>query len=230
MRPPFPLFLLSLCLPLLGCVSRPAQIPSESFAFSPSVGSPSKTIDPQPVLVLRSVRVAPAFSGEDFVYRAADYRYERDPYARFLSSPGLLIRSTLSDVFLNSGFFQGVAAGESAIMTHAFTEISVRELYGDFRPGRTPAAVLAMRFLLIQSPRARLLWEKTFTRQIPLKERSASALMRGWNTGLHQILAEAAPLLAQQIREADQAAEKAAEPIEREPIGRKPAPPSPPKG
>ncbi|MDD4932323.1 MAG: ABC-type transport auxiliary lipoprotein family protein [Methylacidiphilaceae bacterium] len=224
MRLPYRLFFFSLCLPLLGCVSRPSRLPSETFAFAPSAGSPSKVADPQPILVLRSVRVVPAFSGQDFVYRATDYRYERDPYAHFLASPDLLVRSTLSDSLLNSGLFRVVAAGESALMTHSFAEISVRELYGDFRPRRVPAAVLSMRFLLIQSPRGLPLWEKKITRRIPLKERSASALMHGWNTALRQILAEAAPPLAEHIREVDQAAEKAARPTDHEP-----APPPTPK-
>jgi ABC-type uncharacterized transport system auxiliary subunit len=218
------LFFLSFCLPLFGCVSRPTRLPSETFDFAPSTGSTAKQGDSRPAVVLRTIRVVAAFAGEDFVYRASDYRYERDPYAHFLSSPELLIRTVVSDDLQASGLFQAVVGAGSAIMTHTFAEISVRQLYGDFRPGRPPAAVIALRFLLIQSPRGIPLWERTIVRRIPIRERSASALMRGWNAGLRQILAEAAPLLAKQIRDADQAAEKTAEPA-----GRKPAPPSPPK-
>ncbi|VVM07739.1 ABC-type transport auxiliary lipoprotein family protein [Methylacidimicrobium tartarophylax] len=217
-------FFLALCLPLFGCVSRPTRLPSETFDFAPSTGSSVKEGDSRPAIVLRSVRVVAAFAGEDFVYRATDYRYERDPYAHFLSSPELLIRTAVSDNLQASGLFQTVAGAGSAILTHTFAEISVRQLYGDFRPGRPPAAVIALRFLLIESPRGTPLWERTIVRRVPIGERSASALMLGWNTGLRQILAEAAPLLAKQIREADQAAEQAAKPT-----GHKPAPPSPPK-
>ncbi|WP_018291187.1 ABC-type transport auxiliary lipoprotein family protein [Verrucomicrobium sp. 3C] len=218
------LFFLSLCLSLFGCVSRPTRLPSETFDFAPSTGSSVKQGDSRPAVVLRTVRVVAAFAGEDFVYRATDYRYERDPYAHFLSSPELLIRTAISDGLQASGLFQAVVGAGSAIMTHTFAEISVRQLYGDFRPGRPPAAVIAVRFLLIQSPRGTPLWERTIVRRVPIRERSASTLMRGWNTGLHQILAEAAPLLAQQIREADQTAEKTAAPT-----GHEPTPPSPPK-
>ncbi|MDD2676653.1 MAG: ABC-type transport auxiliary lipoprotein family protein [Methylacidiphilaceae bacterium] len=218
------LFFLSFCLPLFGCVRRPTRLPPETFDFAPSTGSSAKQGDSRPAVVLRTIRVVAAFAGEDFVYRASDYRYERDPYAHFLSSPELLIRTAVSDDLQASGLFQAVVGAGSAIMTHTFAEISVRQLYGDFRPGRPPAAVIALRFLLIQSPRGIPLWERTIVRHIPIRERSAPALMRGWNAGLRQILAEAAPLLAKQIREADQAAEKTAAPT-----GHEPTPPSPPK-
>lgn len=216
------LLLLSFCLPLLGCVSRPARLPSETFGFAPSTSSPVKTDDQRPTIVLRSVRIVPAFAGQDFVYRAADYRYERDPYAHFLAAPELLIRASVSDSLQDSALFQAIVAGGSAITTHSYAEISVRQLYGDFRPGRSPAAVIALRFLLIESPGGKPLWERTIARRIPLRERSASALMKGWNTGLRQILDEAGPLLAGYAREADRAAQKVAENVNREP-----APPLP---
>ncbi|MGD9897263.1 MAG: hypothetical protein AB7T14_09360 [Candidatus Methylacidiphilaceae bacterium] len=205
-----PLFV-GLCLPLLGCISRPVRLSPETYAFTPVSPSSPQGSEAQPILVLRSVRVVPAFSGQEFVYRAADHRYERDPYARFLSPPGLLIRSTASDLLQETGLFQLVATGASSLLTHSFAEISVRQLYGDFRPDRKPAAAISLRFLVVQSPRGIPFWERTIARRIPLRERSASALMEGWNTGLRQILLEAAPPLAEHVREADQAARKAAE-------------------
>ncbi len=217
------LLFFALSLLPLGCVSRPKQLATESFSFAPAVAFPPKTEGSKPTLVLRSVRVVPAFAGQDFVYRAADYRYERDPYSRFLASPELLIRSTISDSLQGSGRFQAVAAWGSAIATHSSVEISVRELYGDFRHGRPASAVIALRFLLVQSPGGNPLWERTLLRRIPLRERSPSALMRGWNEGLRQILAEAGPLLAEHAREADQAAQKAVEKAELPPTP-KPAP------
>ncbi|VVM07170.1 hypothetical protein MAMC_01472 [Methylacidimicrobium cyclopophantes] len=219
-------FLLFFCLPLLGCISRPNRLPSESFGFVPSVVAPSKTDAPKPTLVLRSVRVVPAYAGQDFVYRAADYRFERDPYAHFLTSPELLIRSAVSDSLQNSGLFQMVVAGGSAVLTHSFAEISVRELYGDFRPRSSPAAVISLRFLVIQAPGGNPLWEGTISRRIPLRERSASALMEGWSTGLRQILVEAGPLLAKYAREADLAAQKAAENANQTPAPTLPKPKS----
>ncbi|QSR84411.1 ABC-type transport auxiliary lipoprotein family protein [Methylacidimicrobium sp. B4] len=221
------LFFLSLCLPFFGCMSRPARLPSESFSFAPSTGSSAKEGGSHLTLVVRSVRVVAAFAGEDFVYRASDYRYERDPYAHFLASPELLIRSAVSDILQSSGLFQAVVAGGSAVMTHSFAEISVRQLYGDFRPGRPPAAVIALRFLLVQSPGGIPLWEETIARRVPLRERSTSSLMAGWNAGIHQILAEAGPSLAKQIRAADEAARKALEKVEAAPVPKPPPPPTP---
>lgn len=200
-----------LCLTLFGCISRPKHLRLETFGFAPPSRTAAPAGDSAPILVLRSVRVVPAYQSQDFLYRAADYRFERDFYAHFLAPPDQLIRSASLDLFQASGLFRAVVSGVNAIPSRGHLDLSVRELYGDFRPGWAPAAVISLRFLLIESPDGMPLWNRTLLRRIPLRERSPSALMRGWDTGLRQIIAEASPSLAKQLQAAEEKAQKAAE-------------------
>jgi len=72
-------------------------------------------------------------------------------------------------------------------------EITILELYGDFRRSSKPAAVLTLRFILLESPEGipgNLVFEEEYSRRVLLKGRNANALMVGWNEALTQILAQ----------------------------------------
>jgi cholesterol transport system auxiliary component len=68
----------------------------------------------------------------------------------------------------------------------------VTELYGDFRPGRAPAAVLAVQFALIDQTGARpkAVLERSIARRIDIPQASPDALVRGYGDALAEILAE----------------------------------------
>jgi hypothetical protein len=69
-------------------------------------------------------------------------------------------------------------------------EAAVTELYGDFRLGRRPAAVMAIQFTLVDltgiSPRVRL--EQTIASSIALAESSPEALVDGHGAAPGEIL------------------------------------------
>jgi len=70
-------------------------------------------------------------------------------------------------------------------------EIHVSELYGDFRPAENASAVLAMRLEFFDAPNGipgKAILQREYERKIPLKARTAAALIDGWNQGLAQIL------------------------------------------
>jgi hypothetical protein len=71
-------------------------------------------------------------------------------------------------------------------------EATVSELYGDFRTGRKPEAVMSVQFALLDtdSPRAKTVLARTLSRRIELPEASFDALVRGYGTALAEILAE----------------------------------------
>jgi hypothetical protein len=68
----------------------------------------------------------------------------------------------------------------------------VTELYGDFRSGRTPVAVMTIQFTLVDlrgvSTKVRL--EQTIARRIELPEASPAALVRGYGQALGEILTD----------------------------------------
>jgi hypothetical protein len=90
-----------------------------------------------------------------------------------------------------AGRFHAVVDKGSALKPDTLLEIQVGQLYGDFRPSEQAAAVLAMRFVFLDAPDGvpgKPLLEREYSRKIPLKARTADALMEGWNQALAQIL------------------------------------------
>jgi cholesterol transport system auxiliary component len=71
-------------------------------------------------------------------------------------------------------------------------EATVTELYGDFRSGRVPAAVLAVQFALIDETGARpkTVLERAIARRVDLQRASPYALVRGYGHALAEVLGE----------------------------------------
>ncbi len=182
---------LSGCL-LSGCLSRPALV-KQSFNFAP----PSvKTVAPAEagrLLGIRTVEVAPAFQGRLFVYRTGDSSYERDPYAEFLVSPAESLRNAVRSHLRDGGRFQAVTEPGNLLKPDTLVEIHAGQLYGDFHDQKEAAAILSIRFVFLDAPHdtpGRILLQKTYSRRVPFKRRTAAALMAGWNEALGQILAD----------------------------------------
>jgi hypothetical protein len=181
-----------LCIGLTGCLSRPA-LPSASFALNcpaPTTAAPDAA---NPVLGLKSVTVSPLFEGRSLVYRLADNRYEKDPYAEFLVTPERLVAAAAQAHLRNSGLYREVVEGTSVFKPSQWLEIQVRELYGDFRQPGAPTTVLALKFIVYEPGREiqyQVRVEKLFRRQIALSAPTAAAVVGGWNKALEEIMTE----------------------------------------
>lgn len=179
---------------LNGCLSRPALV-RQSFAFaSPAAGSVASPPH-GPVLAIRRLTVAAPFDGQSFLYRTGEFSYERDPYAEFLDSPEQLLGPPIRAWLRESGKFAAVVEPGSALRPTLLVEVAVSRLYGDFRQGRAPAAVLEMRFLFFAAGRdtvGPLQFQKNYTERLPLRRRTAASLVAGWNEALGRIIEEAA--------------------------------------
>jgi hypothetical protein len=71
-------------------------------------------------------------------------------------------------------------------------EAVVTELYGDFRPGRKPAAVMTIQFTLVDltGPSPTVVLERFIGRRVDLPDATPDALVRGYSQALGQILEE----------------------------------------
>ena len=143
-------------------------------------------------LRIGQVRVAGAFSGNSLVFRTSDVRYVSDPYHAFITDPASMFGDRMADWLEQAGPFASVVPPDGVRSTRYVLQASVTELYGDFRPGRKPAAVLTVQFALLDtdSPRAKTVLARTLGRRIDLPEASFDALVRGYGTALAEILAE----------------------------------------
>src|SRR5947207_3239538 len=179
---------------LSGCLSRP-PLKRESFNFAiPQLNSVAPT-ENERLVGVRSIDVASAYQGRPFVYRTGDSAYERDPYAEFFVSPAESLLNAIRGSLRESGLFQAVADRGSLVKPDTLLEVHVGQLYGDFRDPKQPAAVLSMRFVFFDAPNetpGRVLLQKSYSRRIPFKTRTAAALMNAWNEALAQILTDVA--------------------------------------
>jgi len=179
----------AVCL-LTGCLARP-HLDKQSFVFAPPPPAAAKDAPGSRVLGLRSLQIAAPFEGREFVYRTGESSYDRDPYAQFMVSPAEDLLSPICSWWREAGGFRGVVEAGSALKPDTSVEIYVGQLYGDFRSAEPPGAVLAMRFVFFDASKGvpgEVIWQQEYRRDIPLKARSAEALIEGWNEALAQIL------------------------------------------
>ncbi len=179
----------AVCL-LTGCLARP-HLDQRTFNFDPPP-PPAPTMAPgSRVLGIRSLQVAAPFEGRAFVYRTGESSYDRDPYAEFMVSPAEGLIAPIRSWWRAAGEFRDVAEAGSALKPDTLVEIQVGQLYGDCRQLENPTAVLAMRFVFFDATNGvpgKAVLHREYSRRIPLKARTASALMEAWNQALAQIL------------------------------------------
>ena len=185
------------------CVSRP-PMSIVSFTLDPP---PLKSPVPHPhgvVVSLARVRVAPPYSGTEFVYRLSGHRIERDVYAVFAAPPGWMMTTALRGYLRNADFIGDVVEPGGEIPVGATIEADVNELYADLPDGTQATAVLAISFRVYRSAVGarpeKEIFRKTYSRSRDIGERDADDIADAWNKELSEIadefVADLRPLLA----------------------------------
>jgi uncharacterized lipoprotein YmbA len=177
---------------LIGACSIGKPIPTattyciESPAAMADAGGP---VRPERLRVGR-VRVAAPYDGPALVYRLSVVRYVSDPYHAFLSDPGPMLGNSIAAWLDQAQLFKTAAGPERAPPAPLVLEASVMELYGDFEQNVEPAAVMSVRFTVVDqaSARPQIAYERTITRRIRLADSSPDELVRGYGTALAEIL------------------------------------------
>jgi cholesterol transport system auxiliary component len=141
-----------------------------------------------------NVRVAAAYASNALVYRVDEVQYMADPYHAFIAEPGAMLGNHMAEWLDRTGPFKSVAQPGSVRPATYVLEATVTELYGDFRAGRAPAAVLTVQFALIDQAgvRARVVQERTIASRVDLPQASPNALVLGYGRALAEILAQLA--------------------------------------
>jgi hypothetical protein len=177
---------------LTGCISRPA-LNKQTFTFNTPTISATNVLAGDRVLGIRNLQIAAPFEGRSLVYRTGEFSYVRDPYAEFLGLPAEELLAPMRGWLHNSGNFIALTEAGSALKPNTLVEISVSQLFGDFRQPEHPAAVLTMRFIFFDAPNGvpgKAILQQEYSRSIPISAPNAAALMDGWNRALAEILAE----------------------------------------
>lgn len=176
-----------------GCLSKPA-LKRQTYAFqSPPPAATSSQSGG--VVAVQPVTVSALFEGQSFVYRTGAESYEADPYAGFLIAPARAISIAIRAHLLNSGRFSDVVEpGGPRAAGAKFVKVYVTELYGDFTNPSQPAAILSTRVSFSTTGDTSL--PKNYSRRIPIQEKTAAAVMSGWDKALTEISSEMAADLA----------------------------------
>lgn len=165
----------------------------QTFAFSAPAIAGTNVVASDRVLGIRNLQIAAPFEGRPLVYRTGEFSYVRDPYAEFLESPAEELMVPVRGGLRGSGNFNAVVESGSALKPDTLVEISVSQLFGDFRQPEHPSAILTMRFVFFDAPNGvpeNEILEQEYSRSIPLSAPTSAALMEGWNQALVEILTE----------------------------------------
>ena len=185
---------LAAVLALGGCLSKP-PLHKQTFTFGAPPTASSGAIAGDRVLGVRSLRIAPPFDGRSLVYRTGEFSYVRDPYAEFLDPPEEELLAPVRGWLSGAGDFSDVVDAGSALKPDTVVEISVTQLYGDFRRSEHPCAVVTMRLVFFEARNGvptKPILQQEYSRSMPVTAPSAAALMEGWNQAFGGIFAEAA--------------------------------------
>jgi cholesterol transport system auxiliary component len=187
-----PVVVVCIALIVSACsIGRPIPAVTTYSIEPPAAPDAPKPPHPERLQVER-IRVAAPYDGTALVYRVSAVRYIADPYHAFLADPGPMLSNRIAEWLAAAGLFKAVDGPGGAARAPWVLEATVTELYGDFREGSDPAAVMSVRFAVIDqtSARPKLPYERTFTRRISLSSASPEALVRGYGTALAEILSQ----------------------------------------
>jgi len=192
LRKPLLLLGFGLGLAVAGCSVLRREYP-ERQQFVLEVPAPQST-DPavrSGVLGVSRFRASPLLAGTSFVYRTGEQTFESDFYNVFWTPPAAMIASETGKWLRASGIFGDVVDPTSPVPRAYTLEGAVAELYGDYRNPGQPAAVMGLRFALldVQEREPRVLFHKDYNVSRPIPTGTPSALAAGWNAALGEILA-----------------------------------------
>jgi uncharacterized lipoprotein YmbA len=181
----------ALLIVLSGCVSFERNYPDQHyFVLEVKRNVNPSTTPGNGVVEVADVRISPRYTEKSFVYRTSEARYESDFYNQFLVAPAVLITEEIRKGLAQSHVFRHVIGSSNQLQPTLVLEAAVNDLYGDFRNGSAPKAVLEIEFFLSKETdsRPQIIMEKRYAKSVDLSGRSPEALVQGWNRALEEIL------------------------------------------
>jgi uncharacterized lipoprotein YmbA len=124
-------------LALASCAIGNPTPQATTYIVDPPAPAPAATRRTK-TLRMGRVRVAPAFAGKELVVRVDEVRYVTDFYNAFIAEPGDLLGARMAEWLDRAGPFKTVIQPGTRTPASYVLEATVTELYGDFRPDRSP--------------------------------------------------------------------------------------------
>jgi ABC-type uncharacterized transport system auxiliary subunit len=142
------------------------------------------------ILEVSEIRVSPRYAEPNFVYRLSETGYESDFYNQFLIAPAAILTEETRKALAQSGVFEHVVSSSNQLPSNYRLQGNATALYGDFRNGAAPSAVVEVEFFLTRQASApsEIVLAKRYSKSIPLSGRSPEALVKGWDEALATVL------------------------------------------
>lgn len=185
--------LLAASLLVCACASKLPRTP-QTFTIDAPEPRPVPPATATRVVSLRRAEVAPTYAGANLVYRIGPHDIERDPYASLAASPAWIVTSAIRGYLRDVEFIRDVVSPGDGAAVDAEIEPGLTELAGDFSNPSEPAASLTLQFRVLTpasgATAARERFLKSYSRRIPLSQRTAAAVVAAWNRALGEIMRE----------------------------------------
>ena len=173
-----------------GCLNLKTGYPVKNYFLLDAKRTDKKGDEKGPMIQVQRFRISPRYQGKGFVYRFEKLKFESDFYNEFFISPEDMITEQVQQWLSESKIFTLVTDRNSEPPPDCVLEGWITELYGDFRNGETPKAVMELKFLFLSANKSpgQILFNKRYRADVPVKEKTSSLLAKGWNQALETIL------------------------------------------
>ncbi len=175
-----------------GCVRLEKTYPQKkAYALATPSTVARQTPLSDRVLQIDSFNSAPAYRDRGFVYRTGDQTWQSDYYHEFFTPPVAMFSEIIRDWLQKTGLFGQISQAGYPTASDLL-QGRIVALHGDYRPGRTPMAVLELQLSLtdLQTTPPRNLFHRSYRRSLPLADKQPTTLVQTWNTALADILQE----------------------------------------
>jgi cholesterol transport system auxiliary component len=176
---------------ICGCASGP-NWKRQAFAFSMPADPPTTNATKE-ITALSRVSISPLFQSRSFTYRTGENSYEQDPYAGFLIPPERALAEPVRAWMRVSGVFGTILEPSSGITPTLVMEISINELYADFRHPTQPVGTMGLHVMCCEVQDGlphRVVLDKFCSHETPLAQKTPGALMAAWDADLREIIHE----------------------------------------
>ncbi|PJZ46694.1 ABC-type transport auxiliary lipoprotein, LBF_0736 family [Leptospira brenneri] len=196
------ILLAGLIFSLSQCFGVSKTFPEKKFYLIETGETKSIYSVPKPrTFVIRKVFISQRFEGKEFVYRKDNAVYESDYYNGFFIPPAHNFKEEFVRSLLKSGNFEWDASIHTRISVTHFIELSLTQMYGDFRT-KEPKAVIEFEVVVyedkdsVSSP----VFRKTYKQIQSIEKKEPEALVLGWNLGLTSTFNELNLDLSQKLK------------------------------
>lgn len=187
-----PWLILPAFLLLAGCLRLEKSYPQKS---SYSLEATHDAVAQQPlssrILQIAKFDSAPAYRSKGFIYRTGEQTWQADYYHEFFTPPAAMLTEQCRLWLQETGCF-GQINQSGYPPASDLLQGRIVAIYGDYRPGQAPMAVLELRLTLINesSSPAQTILDQLYRRRLPLVDREPATLVKAWDEALTGILRE----------------------------------------